>query len=170
MDRGRRPQRDARAARGRVVAVLRFRGLAFAGCHELEPWRLGDERREVPDAPDGDPLAIGDLLNDRHQVFDPLDLAVRRPDDLRRVLALELLLRRVPRLAGKPGQCDGDRARRAGVVLHPQRRLGRQEAQEAHQVVGANREGLANAEPVHIARQDKVLRRAFWADRDPLGA
>ena len=117
-DRWRRAEGDARAARGRLVAVFRLGQLPLAGGHELEARRLGDERLDVPDAPQGNPFAVADPLADGGQVFDALDVAVRRPDDLRRVLTLELFRRRVPRLPGKPWQSEGDRARSAGDVLH----------------------------------------------------
>src|SRR5206468_9957518 len=87
-------------------AVFRLGQLPLAGGHELEARRLGDERLDVPDAPQDNPFAVADPLADGGHVFDALDVAVRRPDDLRRVLALELFRRRVPRLPGKPWRSE----------------------------------------------------------------
>src|SRR3989475_12580296 len=93
----------------------------------------------------------------------PYTTLFRSPDDLRRVLALELLRRPVPRLAREPGQGESDRAWRAGGVLHPQGHVD-------GEVVGMERETLTHVESVVLAREDQIPRRTFRAHRDPLGA
>src|SRR5438445_714622 len=67
------PHGNGRAARWSLVAVLGVSHLALGSDHELEPRALRDQCSQIPDAVQGDPIAVDNAAGRGSQVINSID-------------------------------------------------------------------------------------------------
>src|SRR6185295_3060633 len=104
-------------------------------------------------------LAVGRERRNLAEIVVVRDMPIARPDDLRRMLTLETLLRFLvaPVLAREPGQRDTDRAWRARRILEFHLRIDRVR-------VGTKRHDLADSQTIVRAGEHELLRRLVGRD------